>query len=204
MKFVLSMLLLLAPFRSFAESFSDHAAVLSSSYELEGQKKYKEAIEALVKAVKKAPDSYILNYRMGFLYAVSGLTANASEHFNAALKAEPQSIEALVGLLNIEVAKSNWAGVEALTEKMLVVDPYNYIAGWNKIKAFIMLGKFDEGLALANKFLKVYPSDQTLLVQKGMCLGYAKKNAEAIAAYKNVQAVYPLDPTASAALKLLK
>ncbi len=185
-------------------SISDFSKELTSSFEMEAKSKFKESIQVLEKAHAKDPNSYILNYRLGYLNSVSGLTANATEYFNKAIKAEPKSIEAHVGILNVLVAKASWADVVKLTDKMLAIDEYNYIAGWNGIRAHIMLGKYDQGLSMAQKFLKAYPTDQTLLVQKAMCLGYAKKKPEAVAAYKDVQALYPADPTAKEALKVLQ
>ncbi len=185
-------------------SISDFSSDLNTSFEMEAKSKFKESIQVLEKARSKDPNSYILNYRLGYLNSISGLSANAIEYFNKAIKIEPKSIEAHVGILNIQVAKGSWTDVKKVTQEILSIDEFNYIGGWNQIRAHIMLGKYDVGLKLVEKFLKVYPTDQTLLVQKAVCLGYAKKNSEAIVAYKDVQALYPADPTAKSALEVLK
>lgn len=190
---------------SYAKSkISDYGSELTTSIDLESKARFKEAIQVLEKANAKDPSSYVLNFRLGHLYSTIGLTANALEYFEKSIKIEPQSLEAYTGLLNTYVAKANWKGVEKITKTMLSIDELNYTAAWNQIRADIMLGKFDDGLILAESFLKVYPTDQTLLVQKAVCLGYLKKNKEAIVAYKDVQALYPADPTATEGLKALK
>ena len=197
-------LVLLTPVSAQAASFVDVADDLSESYKFEQRHNYKDAVAVLAKAQKRQPDSYILNLRLGYLFLNSGITANALEHYTKAADAEPKSVEALLGLVNVYSAKARWSDVASVTEKILAISPDHYAASWNLIRADIMLGKFDDGLDTAKKMLKLYPTDQTLLVQKAVCLGYLKKNTEAKSAYHNVLAVYPNDPTAKAALELLK
>jgi len=185
-------------------SISDYGNELTTSIDFEAKGRFKEAIQVLEKANAKDPSSYALNIRLGYLYSTTGLTANAIEYFSRALKLQPQSLEAQAGLINAYAAKAQWSEVEKTSNAMLSIDKFNYTAAWNQVRAQIMLGKFDEGLKIAEKFLNYYPTDQTLLVQRAVCLGYLKNNHEAIRAYKDVQALYPANPTAKEGLKALK
>jgi len=187
-----------------ASSYSEFSTELAESYKLEEHRNYKEAIAVLAKSLKRHPDSYILNLRLGYLFLTAGITANALEHYSKAAEIEPKSIEAWSGVLAVNAAKARWVDAVSTAEKIIQIAPGNYNAGWNLVRAKIMLGKYDDGLEEAKKLLKLYPSDQTLLVQKAVCLEYSKKTTEAKAAYQNVLAVYPTDVTAKAAAGTLK
>ena len=204
MKAFLLSLVLCASGVANAAGYSEFSSELAESYKLEEGRNYKDAIAVLAKAQKKHADSYILNLRLGYLFLTAGVTANALEHYSKAAEVEPKSIEALSGLIAVYAAKARWADVVSTAEKVFEVAPGNYNAGWNLVRGKIMLGKYDEGLDELKKLLKLYPSDETLLVQKAVCLEYSKKTAEAKAAYQNVLAVYPADPTAKAAAANLK
>ncbi len=159
-------LFLCLPFTAKAAAYTEVSSELAESYKLEEQRNFKEAIAVLAKAQKKHPDSYILNLRLGYLFLTAGVTANALEHYTKAAEAEPKSVEALSGLISVYAAKAKWADVVSTAEKLNTITPGNYTAGWNLVRAKIMLGKYDDALDDAKKLLKLYPSDQTLLVQK--------------------------------------
>ena len=182
----------------------DHGSELSSAYELAVNKKMKEAVDVLEKARKKSPDNYAINFRLGYLYNASGITANAIEHYSTALKAEPNSLEAMIGLMNANAAKANWSDAVSTANKILEMAPLNYSACWNLVRGRIMMTQYSEASATVEKCLKAFPTDQTLLVQKASALAGAKKNQEAISAYKDVVALYPNDVASKAALKELK
>ena len=204
MKVLLLSLIFLAPVKAQAVGFSEFSNELTESYRLEEQRNFKDAIAVLSKSEKKHPESYILNLRLGYLFLNAGITANALEHYTKAAEIEPKSIEALSGILSVNAAKARWDDVISTAEKINGLSPHHYTAGWNLIRAKIMLGKYEEGLEEVKKLLKLYPSDQTLLVQKAVCLESSKKTAEAKSAYQNVLAVYPADLTAKNAMQSLK
>ncbi len=204
MRFVIICLAMFSSMTAHAAGYSDFSTELAESYKLEEHRNFKEAISVLAKSQKKHPDSYILNLRLGYLFLTAGVTQNALEHYTKAVEAEPKSIEALSGVLATYAAKARWADVIETAERIYQLAPSNYNAGWNLVRAKIMLGKYEDGLEEVKKLLKLYPSDQTLLVQKAVCLESVKKTGEARAAYQNVLAVYPGDLTAKAAVNGLK
>lgn len=149
----------------FAElSFKEIQSAYNSSYTYETATKYKIAISSLNKVIKEYPNGYTVNYRLGWLYYLSGNYANSLKHLNTALLTYPYSVEVLNTLNLVNVARLDWEKVEAQSANIFKIDYYNYYANYWYTIALMRQKKYDQAIKISNKMLSVFPSNVTFLV----------------------------------------
>jgi len=164
MKYKLIALLIIVSSLFSELSFKEIKKAYSSSIKYETATKYKLSISSLNKVIKEYPNGYTVNYRLGWLYYLSGNYANAMKHLNTALLTYPYSIEALNTINLVNVAKLEWDKVEAQSANIFKIDYYNYYANYWYAVALIRQAKYDQAVKISNKMLSVFPSNVTFLV----------------------------------------
>lgn len=149
----------------FAElSFKEIQSAYNSSYTYETATKYKIAISSLNKVIKEYPKGYTVNYRLGWLYYLSGNYANSLKHLNTGLLTYPYSVEVLNTLNLVNVARLDWDKVEIQSANIFKIDYYNYYANYWYTIALMRQKKYDQAIKISNKMLSVFPSNVTFLV----------------------------------------
>lgn len=129
-----------------------------SSIKYEAAQKYDKAISALNGVYKDYPGSYTVNYRLGWLYYLSGNYANSLKNLEAALLVYPYSVEVMNTINLINVAKMDWAQVEVQSAKVFKIDYYNYYANYWYGIALLRQKKYDLAVKQADKVLAVFPT----------------------------------------------
>ena len=164
MKYKLVILLIIVG-SLFAElSFKEIQSAYNSSYTYETATKYKIAISSLNKVIKEYPKGYTVNYRLGWLYYLSGNYANSIKHLNIALFTYPYSVEILNTLNLVNVARLDWGKVEVQSANIFKIDYYNYYANYWYTIALMRQKKYDQAIKISNKMLSVFPSNVTFLI----------------------------------------
>ena len=164
MKYKLVILLIIVG-SLFAElSFKEIQSAYNSSYTYETATKYKIAISSLNKVIKEYPKGYTVNYRLGWLYYLSGNYANSIKHLNTALLTYPYSVETLNTINLVNVARLDWEKVEAQSSNIFKIDYYNYYANYWYTIALMRQSKYDQAIKISNKMLSVFPSNVTFLI----------------------------------------
>ncbi|NOR44506.1 MAG: tetratricopeptide repeat protein [Candidatus Delongbacteria bacterium] len=164
MKYKLVTLLIIAS-SLFAElSFKEIQSAYNSSYTYEAATKYKIAISSLNKVIKEYPKGYTVNYRLGWLYYLSGNYANSLQHLNTALLTYPYSVEVLNTLNLVNVARLDWDKVESQSMNIFKIDYYNYYANYWYTIALMRQAKYGQAIKISNKMLSVFPSNVIFLV----------------------------------------
>ena len=102
------------------ESFNNWGIALAT------MEKYEEAINSLNPVYEEFPETYTVNFRLGWLYYLDKKYANAMEHLQKALKIYPSSVEAMNTMDLIFAAKEEWNwnpkfDLDAMTKDMLTV-----------------------------------------------------------------------------------
>ncbi len=141
----------------------------SSSYELEYQQRFSEAIQALSPILKAYPNGYTINYRMGWLSYLNGNYANAQRYFKKALVIYPASLEVMNVICMVHAAQKSWSALEEQSKRMIKVDYFN-IEG-NKWYAFAlrMQKKISQSKKVDQKMLLIYPTSTLFLTKLGIC-----------------------------------
>lgn len=176
----------------------------SESYKNEALAKYSEAIRDLNEVHATYPETYTVNYRLGWLYYLNNNFANAIEHLEKSLRYYPSSVEALNVINLILVARAEWTKVESQSFKIIQIDYYNYYANYWLSIAFKNQKKYDFAVKNCRKMLAVFPSNVTFLAELAANLYLGGEMNESKAIFDNVTVLDPNNETARYYLKLYK
>ncbi len=159
MRKILILTVVLALTWAFAEmTQKEIEEAYNGSIKYEGAQKYDKAISALNGVYKDYPGGYTVNYRLGWLYYLSGNFANAQKNLEAALLVYPYSVEVMNTVNLINVAKMDWPQVEVQSAKVFKIDYYNYYANYWYGIALLRQKKYDLAIKQAEKVLAVFPT----------------------------------------------
>ncbi len=153
----LIVLLLICPIISFGQSDPKLAQAFKTSYTHENNSEYLAGAKVLENNCQES--SYPCMVRTGYLYHMARNYPKSIEFYEKALKIEPNSVEALMGLTYPASNMEDWDKVMGTYLKILEIDP-------NHSQANYWLGYMyylREDYAKAQKFLEVvvdlYPFD---------------------------------------------
>ena len=174
------------------------------SYDLEKQRRFKDAIAVLKSVYLSFPNTYTINYRLGYLYYLNQNYANSIEHLNKAATIAPQSTEIIKILIYIHKAKDEWVKVETLSVQILKKDYYNITGNYFYALALKMQGKYSLAIKISNKMLALQPTSQIFLQELGenYFLNSYLKDSKSV--FENLLILYPNNPTALYYLNKMK
>ena len=173
------------------------------SYRYEKAQNYADAIKALAPVITAYPQAYTVNLRLGWLNYLTGSFATARTHYQAAIKAAPDSLEAKLGHTLPLLAQEKWEEVELLAKQILRVDPANYTANLRLAYASRLQKKFDAAEAILNGTLVLYPTDISLLTELAIVQLAKDNKAEAKRLFNDIVILDPENVTAKAQLSKL-
>ncbi len=173
------------------------------SYRYEKAQNYADAIKALAPVVDAYPTAYTVNLRLGWLNYLTGGFATARKHYETAIKAAPDSIEAKLGHTLPLMAQEKWDDAAAVARQVLRIDPSNYTANLRLAYVLRLQKKFDAAEQILNGMLVLYPTDISLLTEFAL-IKLAKDNKpEAKRVFNDILTLDPENVTAKAQLSKL-
>jgi tetratricopeptide (TPR) repeat protein len=172
-----------------------------SSYQLESQQRYVEAIKALAPVSREFPNGYTVNYRKGWLSYQNGSYADALSYFKVALSQFPSSMEVRKAIVLVDVAKKNWKKVEADARSARGIDYYNLDVTYWQVVALRLLGQVDTAKKVAEEITLLYPTNTSFLIEL-VQIHLAKKDINKAKEYlSSVLILDPYNPTANSLSK---
>jgi len=171
----------------------------SKSYQAEYNKEYKDAIAEIDHIYSS--DSYEINLRLGWLYYSNGDHVKSKNYYSNAIKIQPKSIEAKLGLAYPIGALESWDELIILYNDILQIDPYNYTVNLRMATIYYYRKDFTKAETYGEKLSKLYPFDYSynlILGKINLSLG------NIIHAKEHLNAALLYDPTATEVLDLLK
>jgi tetratricopeptide (TPR) repeat protein len=173
-----------------SDQVADDAArtALHHSYLLEQQGSYTEAVNCLA----ALPKSYLVSYRLGWLYYLQTDYAASSVHYREAMKISPASIEAKLGYTLPLLAQRRYDEVEKVARQVLKLDGNHYLGSMRLAYALRMQHEYAQADAVLTRLLRFYPTDVGLLVEHGLVL---QARQQPHAARQVFETVLTLDPT---------
>jgi len=161
------------------------------SYLHESQKRYADAISDLKAVYLKYPNTYTINYRLGWLYYLNQNFANAITHLNQATAVFPQSAETIKVLILIYQAQENWVEVETLAVQLLKRSYYSIDGNYWYAIALKMQGKYALAIKIVNKMLAIQPTSEIFLQELGENLFLCEYIDDSKSLYTNMLILYP-------------
>ncbi len=176
----------------FGISQAEVTKAFTSSYQLEYNGYYLDAIKALEPALKNDPKGYVVNLRKGYLHYLSQQFNESIDYYNKAIAASPMAVDAKLGKIMVLLAQGNYKGVESEGSLLVKMDNFNYLGNLRLAFALRMQKKFDFAEKVVAKMLKYYPVDLSYLAEFGI-LKYA--NGDYAASKKVFNEILTLDPS---------
>jgi tetratricopeptide (TPR) repeat protein len=167
----------------------------------EAQKRYVAAIADLKPIYLHYPNTYTVNYRLGWLFYLNKNYANAIDHLNKATVILPQSIDSTRIKIYIYQAKDDWVEVETLSVQILKKDYYNICGNYWYSVALKIQGKFALSIKIANKMLAIQPTSEIFLQELAENLFLCASVDDSYALFTNLYILYPHNKTALYYLK---
>jgi tetratricopeptide (TPR) repeat protein len=205
-KLIALFLIIIAITNIFSEEmkFESIQNAYKKSYDYETMQKYEKAIKSLGDVYKNYPDSYTVNYRLGWLYYLNKNYKNALTHLNKALAIFPSSVEVLNTIDLVYAAQQDWTKLEQNAIKIINIDYYNTYANYWYSFALKKQGKFDLALKVDYKMLAILPSSISFLTEVAENLYLSGNIKMAEEQFKNVLILDTLNETAKYYLKLIE
>lgn len=170
------------------------------AYQLELERRYAEAIEALTALKSYKPYEYFAHLRLGWLYYLAGKHAESRQSYEQAVKLAPRAVEPLEGLLLPLLAQESYAEAVKVARQAVQLDPMNYYARLRLGYALRKQEVFAEAEQSNDLMLRRYPTDVQFLLEQALTLNGLKRTDEAGRLFRQVQLLAPENATAKAVL----
>lgn len=197
-------------------TWDDLQKALDSSYTLEAGRDISGAISA-IKTMKPADqdDSYLVNYRLGWLHYSAGLASEALNHaeslkyyeqsvgyYGEAVKLRPGSVEALLAMVQPLDKAGKTSEIIKTYDSVLDNDSQNLTAlKWLAFINYSTKKDYKKAAGYYERVLKLYPTDVEMLLGLGYSYKMDGKKADAGKIFNYVLRLSPTNVRASAGLK---
>ena len=140
------------------------ADIWSDSYELEYAGQYQPAAELFDPLLRQEPGNEFARLRRAWLHYLAGNYNSSLGDYKKALQANPESLDATVGMALPLLAQQRWKEAAIYAQQALHVAPWNYYAHLRLLVAEEGQQQWKVLLEHAQNLHRRFPSDATALV----------------------------------------
>lgn len=173
---------------------------LAESYRYELAGDWVHATQSAAEATKQRPREYFTVLRLAYLELSTQQYRSAAEHYSVAASFAPKAIEPLLGQLQALVLDSEFEPAITVTDKILNLDPNNYVARSRRAWALYRLERYAAAAAEYSTVVEQYPGDIEMRLGRAYALSGARMPVEAALEFREVLKRVPNDKRAKAAL----
>jgi tetratricopeptide (TPR) repeat protein len=155
----------------------------------------------MISLLNTQTDDYLVNYRLGWLFSRAKKDKNAIDHYEAAAKASPLSLEPWLALSLLHLNLGNHRQALEACAALLDRDPKNYFGLLRSAAAHQGLKKNSLALAVTDQALALYPLDTLFLEKKAYLLRELGKTEESDQVLAKLILLSPQNPYARSVLK---
>ena len=137
------------------------------------------------------PASYPSELRLAWQCYTNGSYSNSVTHYQAAMRAAPESLDARLGCLLPLLALARFSEAESLATRVLHQYPANYYANLRLAYALRKQGKFPQAETVLNRTLAQRPADTSLLLELALVKLARHQNATAKRLFFDVLTLAP-------------
>ncbi len=182
---------------SVSRASDEQQSTFERSVALEGEQKIQEALEALNKATGPQVHTYIMELRRGWLYYLLGKYEESVTSYRRAIKQEPQSVEALLGVMLPQMALRKWVDAEKTGLAVTRLDPQSYLGNSRLAYIYYNLTRYKESAQHYARVLTHFPAD--IEMRSGYAWALFKQGKYQLAKAE-FQAILAISPNYQAAL----
>ena len=154
-------------FLAVASAATDAPTALQQSYASEAQGDYTAAIQVLSGVPRSGDLAYIVDLRRGWLHYLAGQNAASITAYARAIQAQPDSVEARVGLTLPQLAERQWTDVEHTCREVLAKAPGETTCTARLAWALYSQGRHMEAEAAYAVGIARWPADLDLRAGRG-------------------------------------
>ncbi len=193
---------LLLPITTLRATEDPQSTLFQNSVEQESKGAFTEALASLDAINGPRAATYMVRLRRGWLLYMLGRWDASIAAYSQAVKTEPNSIEARLGMMLPQLAARKWADAIVTGDEVLKKDPANYLANSRVAYASYNLGKWSEAETHYRTVLDLYPGDVDMRSGYAWSLLKQARYAEAKAQFLRILEVSPRHPASNDGLKL--
>jgi tetratricopeptide (TPR) repeat protein len=156
------------------------------SYKLESQGNFAEAIKALQPVLEQNRNHEFALTRSAWLHYLHKQYNTSVKQYESALKINPQSLDAKIGVMLPLMAQSRWNEAKKHGLEALKVAPYQYYAHIRVMACEEALQQWDTLFKHSNEIYRYYPADSTVVLYLARSASVVGKNDIALSAYSAV------------------
>jgi tetratricopeptide (TPR) repeat protein len=147
---------------------------------LGGQERYREAADALERAVALSPRHVLARFKLALAYLRLGNDARAEAVLKSVLADEPRNMRAYQNLAALAYARGNLAHAEEMARRAVDIDP-GYFDAWNTLGAvYLMTKRPADAVEALNKAVAIRP--QSAQAHHNLALAHSARGETAAAA----------------------
>lgn len=193
---------LLVPITALSGKEDPQAMLFQTSVEQESKGAFTEALASLDMISGPRVGSYMVQLRKGWLLYMLGRWDASITAYAAAVKAEPGSVEARLGMMLPQLAARKWSDALKTGLDVLKKDPANYLANSRVAYANYNLGKWADAEKHYRTVLDLYPGDIDMRSGYAWSLLKQGRFAEARSQFLRILEVSPRHPASNDGLRL--
>lgn len=194
--------ILLVSTKTNAQSNKALYAAFVQSYELEANKNYESAINAINGQYNA--NSYEINLRLGWLYYLAGKHKESVSFYQKASSIMPASIEPLWGIINPLTKLENWSEIEKTYSSILKLDPKNTQAGYYLGLIYYYRKDYIRAKKQFDIVLNLYPFNYNYMLMSAWTNYFLGNKNEASVLFNKTLLYTPNDKSALEGLSLIK
>jgi Tfp pilus assembly protein PilF len=139
-----------------------HFELAEALHATDDQRQHAEADEQYKLAVQSSPSDPKAATRMGDVEVEKGDLVAGEKYYQQALKLQPNTADAMIGLANVSSKNGDQAGAAALLERVIADDPTNYLAHFRLSAVYRKLNRPDEVKRELDAYKKYKDMHETL------------------------------------------
>lgn len=193
---------LLVPFTTLRATEDPQATLFQTSVEQESKGAFTESLATLDQISGPRANGYMVRLRRGWLLYMLGRWDASIAAYSQAVKTEPGSVEARLGMMLPQLAARKWSDAISTGLEVLKKDPANYLANSRIAYASYNLGKWTDAEKYYRAVLDLYPGDIDMRSGYAWSLLKQGRYAEAKTQFLKILEVSPHHPASNDGLKL--
>lgn len=188
--------------RTTAQNADRLLQAFRTSYAMEAEGNYPEAIQALESLPQN--NSYEINLRLGWLYYNKGDFPRSKSYYAKAMALLPYAIEARFGYVLPLAGLGDWESVISTYGEILRIDPQNTTANYRLAAIYYERQDYERAFRHAEIVVNLYPFDHDGVVLFAWIQLRMGRTAKARLLFEKALLINPLSESARAGLDLAR